>query len=141
MKLRHAAKVLVRRKSDGKYLIVWSSEWEDNPARSHQPDLPGGIVESGETQLQGLLREMNEEVGFTVPESTLLLAYALTYDKDDLASLFELYFTEIDYDPTVVLSWEHERFAWLSADEIIELNIRQPYPMIFAHMQQTGIIT
>lgn len=139
MKLQHAAKVLLRRRGDGKYLMLWSSKWEENPARSQKPDLPGGIVEEGETMDQGLLREVREEAGVTLDEHDLTLAYAQVWDHDDVSSIFQIYFVEVD-DPTVTLSWEHERYAWLSADEVLALDIRRPYPSIFEHMQKLGLL-
>lgn len=139
MKLRHAAKVVLRRRSDRKYLILWSSEWKENPRRSHQPDLPGGIVEDGESVTEGLLREVQEEAGFAVDESALVLAHAHIWDETDESTVFLVYFAEID-DPEVTLSWEHERYAWLDADELLQLTMRQPYPAIFRHMQKVELI-
>ncbi len=139
MRLRHAAKILVRRKSDGKYLMLWSSKWEERPARSQKPDLPGGIVEEGESMTEGLLREVREEAGFDISESQLLLAHAQVWDSGDESTIFQMYFAEID-EPTVTLSWEHERYAWLTADEVLALDIRRPYPQIFEHMQKLGLL-
>lgn len=140
MPLRRAAKALIRRKSDGKYLIVWSSEWEENPRRSHQPDLPGGIVEDGETMEQGLNREILEEVGVDVSHINSQLGYAFTYDHGQNDSIFLAYLTEIDFDPEIKLSWEHERYEWLTADEVMALEIREPYPTILKSMQKSGLL-
>ncbi len=141
MRLRHAAKILIRRRSDQKYLILWSSEWEENPRRSHQPDLPGGIVEEGESLKIGLLREVQEEVGLDLSDAKLTLAYALTFDKEnDESTVFLIYFAEIDDHTEVTLSWEHEAFKWLTAAEVRELDIRMPYPMIFEHMAETNLL-
>lgn len=139
MKLRHAAKILLRRKTDGKYLILWSSLWEENPDRSQQPDLPGGIIEPGESQVEGLIREAREEAGIALNPESVVLAYALTYDKERLASIFEIYFAEVD-DFEVQLSWEHERYAWLTAEEVRALQIRMPYPIVFEHMANTQLL-
>lgn len=139
MKFRYGAKALIRRRTDNKYLLLWSSKWDENPRRSQQPDLPGGIVEEGESITQGLLREVQEEVGFAISEESLKLVYAFVWNDADVSTLFQAYFAEID-DLPVTLSWEHERFEWLSADEVLALEVREPYPTIFHHMRTIGIL-
>ncbi len=139
MKLRYGAKVVLRRRSDNKYLILWSSKWDENPRRSQKPDLPGGLVEEGETIIAGLLREVREEVGCSLDERALKLAYAFVWDEDDISTVFEAYFAEVDAID-VVLSWEHERYAWLTAKEVLDLEIREPYPTIFRHMNNVGLL-
>ncbi len=139
MQLRYAAKVLLRRRTDNKYLVLWSSEWKENPRRSHKPDLPGGLAEQGETIAYGLLRELKEEAGIELVEDNLVLAHAHVWDEDDFSTVFQIYFAEIDH-ADVVLSWEHERFDWLSKDELEALDIREPYPTIFQHMKKVGLL-
>lgn len=138
--LQHAAKALIRRKTDGKYLMLWSSVWEENPRRSQQPDLPGGVVESGETMHEGLCRELVEEIGLDVARFETTLGYAFTYENDKTISIFQCYLVVVDDDPEIKLSWEHEKYAWLTAEEVLALEIRQPYPTIFESMAKTGLL-
>lgn len=140
MKLRRAAKIIIRRESDKKYLILWSSKWEERPERSQKPDLPGGVVEENESMTEGLARELREETGLILEPSRLHLAHALTYDHNDWSSIFEIYFAEINGDEEITLSWEHESHRWLTADEVLALEIRQPYPGIFSHMNELGLL-
>lgn len=139
MKLRRAAKALIRRKTDGRYLILTSSKWEENPARSQKPDLPGGVVEDGESIEEGLIRELEEEISISPKEDELQLVWGNTYAEDDESTTFLLYFIELE-NPTIILSWEHEKFEWLTAEEVISLEIREPYPAIFAHFKKVGLI-
>ncbi len=141
MLLKSAAKAIIRRKSDGKYLILTSSEWEEVPERSQQPDLPGGLIEPGETIVEGLQRELVEEIGLDIAPEQLQLVYASTYvDEPEQTSItFLLYFAELD-DPEITLSWEHESFAWMTAEEVLTLDIREPYPTIFAHYHKVGLL-
>lgn len=140
MKLRRAAKIVIRRETDKKYLILWSSKWEERPERSQKPDLPGGVVEENESMIEGLLREVREEAGLDIEPVRLHLAHALTYDHNEWSSIFEIYFAEITGDETVTLSWEHESYRWLTAEEVLALEIRAPYPEIFTHMNELGLL-
>lgn len=140
MKMRSSAKVLIRDKMSRKYLVLQSSKWEENPLRSHQPDLPGGLVEDGETALEGLAREVKEEIGITLP-FVPELAYAFSYASDQKSTTFLLYFIEVDTMPEITLSWEHEAYSWMSAEELKDLNIREPYPTIFSYLEKIEILT
>ncbi len=133
--------MLLRRRSDGAYLILTSSKWEDNHLRSQKPDLPGGMVEPGESLITGLQRELVEEIGFTVSEDDLELVFASTYieEAEDTSITFLLYFAEVD-DIEVTLSWEHESFEWMSAEAVMGIEIRPPYPAIFSHFKTVGLL-
>lgn len=87
----------------------------------------------------GLLREIQEEAGFEIDESGLVLAHAHMWDDNETSTVFQVYFVEVD-DPEVTVSWEHERYAWLTADEVLTLEIRRPYPQIFRHMHDVGLL-
>jgi 8-oxo-dGTP diphosphatase len=139
MKLRSSAKILIRDKPSGKYLVLQSSQWEENPLRSHQPDLPGGLVEDGETALEGLAREVREEIGITLP-FVPELAYAFSYASDQKSTTFLLYFIELETIPEITLSWEHESYSWMTDQELKDMDIREPYPTIFTYLEKIEIL-
>lgn len=140
MKRDDIAKVLLKN-NEGKYLVLRGSVWPERPDRSQKPDLPGGMVDSGETHVEGAVREMQEEAGIVINPSDLRLAFAESYIHEvqkDLAINRLLYRIDVDTVPEVKISWEHEGYWWLSASEVLELEIRDPYPKMFAYLKQIG---
>ena len=142
MRFLNVGKAILRRKSDGKYLILRSSKWEERPDRSQQPDLPGGVVEKGETPEIGCAREIQEEAGITIESVDLLLVHAHTFksNSDDASITRLIYFAEIDGEPDINLSWEHESYEWMDADEVLAMGIRQPYVDIFRYLNDIGLL-
>lgn len=140
MKHRRGAKVLIRRTSDGKYLLLTSSLWPENPRRSQMPDLPGGVIETHETIKEGLLREVKEETGLSISETSLVPGKVIQYQGSDrdAASEFSIYLAEVEGNPDVTLSWEHESYRWIDGEELLGLSIRRPYNDIFNALHREG---
>ncbi len=76
--------------------------------------LPGGSVEKYETPTDGLIREVQEELGIVIPNFTLLKKYD-TSDK-----LINVYvYNSSDFDEkTIKLNEEHTEFGFFSYYEI-----------------------
>ena len=143
MKQRRGAKILIRRTLDGKYLLLTSSLWPENLRRSQEPDFPGGVIEAGETIEEGLLREIKEETGLDISESSLVLGKVIQYQDHDTgaATEFSVYLAEVEGDPEVTLSWEHESYRWIDGDALLGLTIRRPYNDIFDALHREGKLT
>ncbi|HMS92853.1 MAG TPA: NUDIX domain-containing protein [Candidatus Saccharibacteria bacterium] len=138
--IERAAKALIRRRSDGKYLMLTCSNWPENLRRSQKPDLPGGVIEAHEHIEEGLLREIREEVGITPIPGTVQLGRCFTYLYDGVSSNFLVYVAEVEGDEEIVLSWEHESYTWLTAQEILSLDLRRPYPELFHYLSDIGLM-
>lgn len=132
------AKVLVSN-GNGGYLILRSSEWPENPRRSLQPDLPGGIVEEGETPSVGAARELMEEAGIKTKPEDLRLVYDEFESHDGKDFRRYIYFIALD-NPDVTLSWEHDKFWWMSAEDVLKMTIREPYPTLFKRLNAEAIL-
>lgn len=90
-----------------------------HPSYAHQPDLPGGIIEDGETPAVGLAREILEETGLIIkPDDLKLLAEtdARGYNHDQVYKVIVE-----DEKPDVIISWEHERPMWLPKEQLVAM--------------------
>ena len=124
-KLESIAKILII-DGDGNVLTLTLSEHLKYPEKSYQPDLPGGIVDAGEPEHLGVIREVQEECGIDLDPAKIQLAYAeTTYDEKENKSVTKLlYITHLDDAPAVTLSWEHSDYKWVSVTELQSIDMR-----------------
>ena len=105
-RLESIAKILIIN-GGSNILTLTLSEHLKHPEKSYQPDLPGGIVDAGEPEHLGVIREVQEECGIDLDPAKIQLAYTETaYDKKENKSVTKLlYITHLDNTPAVTLSW------------------------------------
>lgn len=104
-------------RDDGKVLALRRTKTA--PTRPLQWDLPGGILDYGEDTLAGIMREIKEEAGIDVVTVKLLDVISAFDDKDE-------FWVTIGYSAraksdTVQLSYEHDRFQWVTPAEFRQL--------------------
>jgi 8-oxo-dGTP pyrophosphatase MutT (NUDIX family) len=106
--------------ADGKILVLRRSlDDEDVPGRV---DFPGGGIEPGESYIEAIAREIEEESGLHVLDDGLRLAYSFTrYDEVSHSIVHRLLYTAHVTDETVQLSHEHDAFWWHTPDEVVRL--------------------
>lgn len=113
--MKTASKLLIIDK-DGCYLALYLAA---HPRYSDSADLPGGTVDAGENPLQGMLREVAEEIGVAIEPTDVTELYAGTeYSKHD--TNYVLYRIRVAKRPRVTLSWEHSSYEWLSRDDFLK---------------------
>ena len=138
--LESIAKILIIN-GDGNVLTLTLSEHLKYPEKSNQPDLPGGIVDAGEPEHLGVIREVQEECGIDLDPAKIQLAYAETaYDEKENKSVTKLlYVTHLDNTPAVTLSWEHSD-KWVSVAELLNIDMRPFFNQAIQYVIERKII-
>ena len=109
--------------SEGKILLLRRSE--SDTRRPLQWDLPGGMMDDGETLEQGAVREVKEESGAEITEQPRVI-----FSKAEVASwddqnghhgrnVIRIYFIAHVESPEVTLSYEHDKFEWVTFEEAL----------------------
>ena len=139
--LESIAKILIIN-GDGNVLTLTLSEHLKYPEKSYQPDLPGGIVDAGEPENLGVIREVQEECGIDLDPEKIQLAYAeTTYDEKENKSVTKLlYVTHLDNTPVVTLSWEHSDYKWVSVTELHNIDMRPFFNQAIQYVIEHKII-
>ncbi len=102
----HLGKILVAKRAQHKHL---GGMWE----------FPGGKVESGETQLQAIIRETKEEIDFDLPNAKPLITTTHTYDEFTLT--LDVWYHKAN-NP-IVHPNENQPLKWVSKSELSQLGM------------------
>src|SRR3989344_7891854 len=109
--IESVAKILIIDKQKRGLVLVLGKHLK-YPEKSFLPDLPGGIVDAGESELSAAIREVQEECGIELNPTRVQLAYAQTayYEKESKTVSKLLYIAHVENTPAVTLSWEHSDY-------------------------------
>lgn len=116
MPTKRIAKLLLKNRSDGTYLLLNRT---DHPKFGADPDLPGGTHEDGEAIEETLVREVYEEIGVSLDRGIITQLYVGT-EYSSASNEYNLFYAEIDVTPQVQLSWEHSRYRWCTLDVLTQ---------------------
>jgi len=117
MPLLRSAKILV---IDNNNNVLVLRRSETHPTAAFEPDLPGGVVEKGETTEQGAVRELLEETGILLDISNIVNpSETVKETKGPYEIERDLFVVYIDDEkPEVTLSWEHDQYSWVPIHEL-----------------------
>lgn len=102
--------------TDNKYLLLYRS---DHPTFGGDPDLPGGILEDGESLLEATLREVSEEVGLDIDAASVRQVYSST-EYSTHGTHYALFVVKLPSNPSITISWEHTAYTWLDRVDFLE---------------------
>lgn len=86
-------------------------------------DLPGGSVEYGEDPADAVVREAEEEAGLKL-EGVQLFITKTTNEKSYVVRLLYYAHTYVD---KITLSFEHDKYRWVTKQEFDQLNTPSRY--------------
>ena len=93
-----------------------------NESGAGEWEFPGGKVEPGETQKQALIREINEELGYNLPEAGLRPIGDHIHQYPQRKIQIFLWSVEVLTKPDFSLV-DHDMVGWFSLDKIEDLNL------------------
>jgi 8-oxo-dGTP diphosphatase len=131
--LRVAAKAFIR--NHGRFLLLREGAADGTQIGKYQ--IPGGMIEPGESYMEGLLREVKEETGLSVRPIIPIMVdgWMPTIEgvKHQIVAIFYLCDTDSE---DVKLSHEHNDFVWVSPAELSSYEVPHPVPKLFAKYQE-----
>jgi len=105
---------------EGQYLFLkkasgrlWESSWS----------LPAGKVESNETSLQAVVREIFEETGVELDSDPLENIGSLYIRYPHLDFVFHIFRSVFSTCPQITLSDEHQEFQWIALNDALQLSL------------------
>jgi 8-oxo-dGTP diphosphatase len=82
-------------------------------------DLPGGVVEAGESELEALARELEEELGVKIATASVTyLGRVEAGPAEDRAQLSAWLVRDWQGTPANVAPEEHEEIGWFDLDDL-----------------------
>jgi 8-oxo-dGTP diphosphatase len=103
--------------SEGRVLLAHRRP--DKRAHPDQWDLPGGVIEDGESELVALTRELHEELGVQIATgSTLHLCRVVVGPAAEPALLSAWLVREWDGSPANVAPEEHLDIGWFDLEDV-----------------------
>jgi 8-oxo-dGTP diphosphatase len=123
MQQKITACAIIYRKIEGKFQVLLVRRSATSNFLPGVLELPGGHIEPGEDILEGLNRELREELGVDgrVGEPFFVFTYNRT-DKDT-QTIEVIYLTTIPEGSQIQLSEEHSEYLWVKEGDLETIQI------------------
>jgi 8-oxo-dGTP diphosphatase len=113
--MKQVAKLVIVDK-DNKYLLL---NLNNHPTFGNDSDLPGGTLDDGESAIEAMIREVQEEVGVSIKKDHVEEIYSGT-GYSTHGTYYTLFITRLDKRPKITLSWEHSSYRWVPLDDFLQ---------------------
>lgn len=102
--------------------------------------IPGGKRDPGEEDQQTLIREVQEELGVTLQQETIMHVgtFEAEADRKAAGTIVRLTCYTADYEGTLQPDSEIEEMAWLSYDDQEQVSIASR--LVFEQLKQQGLL-
>lgn len=103
---------------------------------------PGGKVEVGETPIEGLVREVKEEIGVSLDLNKVkYMGYHVGKFGNDKVWVSFLFYAEMSRDTEITLQEsELSEYEWLSTEQCLSKELFKPTEILFdRYLKRTGV--
>jgi len=88
--------------------------------------LPTGKVDKGESLLEAMTREIQEETGFVLPSSQLSYFEKVYVRYSDYDFIYHIFHTKLNQKQKVNIDYkEHKNFKWASLEKALNMDLIQ----------------
>lgn len=134
-KLFHVGVKALLTRPDGKVLVMKTGPFKEDEAHW---DLPGGRIQEGQSELEALAREIEEETGITDYGEPVYFGACISNIQIPLPNftvglVLIAYTVSLDADATIAISEEHTEFQWVTLADAAEM-LAYKYPANFSDL-------
>lgn len=139
MNLQVGVKALIKN-SRGEFLFMRRSTILATDISEPSWDIPGGRIESDEYLPAALKREVQEEVGYEIQSTPILIAAQdIFVSAKDLHVVRLTYMLEEDID-NIILSEEHEEYVWVHESQLETVNAEPYLAEVLLQLRDTPLL-